>query len=333
MSQHGLPKVLCVDDEPGLLRSLRWLLRGQYEVAVASSGFDGLALLGAEDFDVVISDQRMPGMTGTEFLERVREVSPRSTRLLLTGYSDFNAVLSSVNDSEVFRFVSKPWDNQKLLETVGVAAKVARMPRAAWSDFQDTVSADGSEAFHETVLVFDHDAGAVAQWRAAVKGAGKLLCTSDIGDAVNHLARQKVAVLITDIRGAQSQQMDLIRAVRRNQPHVVVLVCSQERDSVVIGRLINECQIYRFIAKPTCPEQLNRTLRSALSRHRQLLAMPARTLRHQARLSEHLHPDVHLDLDSNLDLDLDLASASSKTPTAARKPTTTARSWFQRLLG
>ena len=59
-----------VDDEPGLLRSLRWLLRGQYEVAVASSGFDGLALLGAENFDVVISDQRMPGMTGTEFLER-----------------------------------------------------------------------------------------------------------------------------------------------------------------------------------------------------------------------------------------------------------------------
>mgnify|MGYP006178134753 CR=1 FL=1 len=118
MSQVSLPKVLCVDDEPGLLRSLRWLLRGQYEVAVASSGFDGLALLGAENFDVVISDQRMPGMTGTEFLERAKQVSPRSIRLLLTGYSDFNAVLSSVNDSEVFRFISKPWDNQKLLDTV-----------------------------------------------------------------------------------------------------------------------------------------------------------------------------------------------------------------------
>lgn len=321
MRDTALPKVLCVDDEPGLLRSLRWLLRGQYEVAVASSGFDGLALLGGEDFDVVISDQRMPGMTGTEFLERAREVSPRSIRLLLTGYSDFNAVLSSVNDSEVFRFVSKPWDNQKLLETVGDAAKAARMAQASWVDLQDTETTDGNEAFHESVLVFDQDAGAAAQWQASVKGAGKLLCTSDIGEAVSHLTRQKVAVLITDIQGAQSQQMDLIRAVRRNQPQVVVLVYSRERDSAVIGRLINEGQIYRFIAKPAGSEYLNRTLRSALSRHRQLLAVPERSLRHQAQVSE------------DLDFELDFASASRQTPAAASRPLTGARSWLQRLFG
>jgi DNA-binding NtrC family response regulator len=321
MNKPALPKVLCVDDEPGLLRSLRWLLRGQYEVAVASSGFDGLALLSAENFDVVISDQRMPGMTGTEFLERAREVSPRSIRLLLTGYSDFNAVLSSVNDSEVFRFISKPWDNQKLLDTVGDAAKVARMTQASWVDFQDTVSAEGSDVFHESVLVFDGDASAGAQWQAAVKGAGKLLCTNDIGEAVSHLTRQKVAVLITDIQGAQSQQMDLIRAVRRNQPQVVVLVYSQERDSVVIGRLINEGQIYRFISKPAGPEYLNRTLRSALARHRQLLAVPERASRHKAQVSE------------DIDFELDFASASGQTPTANRKPIAGARAWLQRLFG
>lgn len=321
MSETALPKVLCVDDEPGLLRSLRWLLRGQYEVAVASSGFDGLALLGAEDFDVVISDQRMPGMTGTEFLERAREVSPRSIRLLLTGYSDFNAVLSSVNDSEVFRFVSKPWDNQKLLETVGDAAKVARMTQASWVDFQDTETTDGTEAFHEHVLVFDQDPGAGAQWQASVKGAGKLLCTNDIGEAVSHLTRQKVAVLITDIQGAQSQQMDLIRAVRRNQPQVVVLVYSRERDSAVIGRLINEGQIYRFIAKPAGAEYLNRTLRSALSRHRQLLAVPERSARHQAQVSE------------DLDFERDFASAANQIPATVRKPVSGARAWLQRLFG
>lgn len=322
MSNAPLPKVLCVDDEPGLLRSLRWLLRGQYEVAVAGSGFDGLALLSAENFDVVISDQRMPGMTGTEFLERAREVSPRSIRLLLTGYSDFNAVLSSVNDSEVFRFISKPWDNQKLLETVGDAAKVARMTQASWVDFQDTVSADGTESFQENVLVFDNDSGAGAQWKAAVKGAGNILCTDDIGEAVSHLTRQKVAVLITDIQGAQSQQMDLIRAVRRNQPQVVVLVYSQERDSVVIGRLINEGQIYRFIAKPAGPEYLNLTLRSALTRHRQLLAVPECSKRHQAQVSD------------DIEFEVDFASASSQFPTSAQKPVVAgARSWLQRLFG
>lgn len=321
MSQVSLPKVLCVDDEPGLLRSLRWLLRGQYEVAVASSGFDGLALLGAENFDVVISDQRMPGMTGTEFLERAKQVSPRSIRLLLTGYSDFNAVLSSVNDSEVFRFISKPWDNQKLLDTVGDAAKVARMTQTSWVDFQDTVTSQGSDAFDESVLVFDSDPGASAQWQAAIKNAGKLLCTNDIGEAVSHLTRQKVAVLITDIEGAQSQQMDLIRAVRRNQPQVVVLVYSRERDSATIGRLINEGQIYRFVAKPAGPDFLNRTLRSALARHRQLVAVPERIKRHQAQVSE------------DIDFELDFASASNRMPAATRKPITGARGWLQRLFG
>ncbi len=318
MSQVSLPKVLCVDDEPGLLRSLRWLLRGQYEVAVASSGIDGLALLSAENFDVVISDQRMPGMTGTEFLERARQVSPRSIRLLLTGYSDFNAVLSSVNDSEVFRFISKPWDNQKLLETVGDAAKVARMTQASWVDFQDTLGADGPDAFDEGVLVFDSDGSAAAQWQSAVKRANNMVCTNDIGEAVSQLTRQKVAVLITDIQGARSQQMDLIRAVRRNQPQVVVLVYSQERDSAVIGRLINEGQIYRFIAKPAGPEYLNRTLRSALARHRQLLAVPERATRHRAQVSE------------DVDFELDFASAAGH-PTSMRKPLTGARAWLQRL--
>jgi DNA-binding NtrC family response regulator len=319
MSQISLPKVLCVDDEPGLLRSLRWLLRGQYEVAVASSGIDGLALLSAENFDVVISDQRMPGMTGTEFLERARQVSPRSVRLLLTGYSDFNAVLSSVNDSEVFRFISKPWDNQKLLETVGDAAKVARMTQASWVDFQDTVGGDGADAFDEGVLVFDSDGSTAAHWQSAVKRASNMVCTHDIGEAVSQLTRQNVAVLITDIQGARSQQMDLIRAVRRNQPQVVVVVYSQERDSAVIGRLINEGQIYRFIAKPAGPEYLNRTLRSALARHRQLLAVPERTTRHRAQVSE------------DLDFEVDFASAAGHLPASMRKPSTGARAWLQRL--
>lgn len=319
MSHASLPKVLCVDDEPGLLRSLRWLLRGQYDVAVAASGLDALALMGAQNFDVVISDQRMPGMTGTEFLERARRVSPRSIRLLLTGYSDFNAVLSSVNESEVFRFISKPWDNQKLLETVSDAAKVARMTQASWVDFQDTVGADGPDAFDEGVLVFDGDDRAVAQWRSAVKREGNIVCTDDIGEAVSQLTRQKVAVLITDIQGARTQQMDLIRAVRRNQPEVVVMVYSQERDSAVIGRLINEGQIYRFIAKPAGAEYLNRTLRSALARHRQLLAEPERVMRHRTQVSE------------DLDFERDFASAAGQMPKTMRKPPSGARAWLQRL--
>ena len=127
MNNAPLPKVLCVDDEPAMLRSLRWLLRGRYEVAVAASGLDALALLGAAKFDVVISDQRMPGMSGVEFLKRARQVSPRSVRLLLTSHAEFNAVQASVSDCKIFRFVSKPWDNPHLLKTLSDAARIARI--------------------------------------------------------------------------------------------------------------------------------------------------------------------------------------------------------------
>ncbi len=92
-------------------------------------------------------------------------------------------------------------------------------------------------------------------------------------------------------------------------------------DSVVIGRLISESQIYRFISKPAGPEYLNRTLRSALTRHRQLLAVPERASRHRAQVSE------------DLDFELDFASASSQVSAATRKPITGARAWLQRLFG
>ena len=77
-----LPKVLCVDDEAPLRRSLRWLLRGEFDVVVASDGAQALALLGAQRFDVLLSDQRMPGMCGTELLRQAREASPHTVRLL-----------------------------------------------------------------------------------------------------------------------------------------------------------------------------------------------------------------------------------------------------------
>ena len=99
MGHTKKPRVLCVDDEPSVLRALGWLLRSRFEVSSTTDTQEALSLLRQNAFEVVISDQRMPGMTGTEFLERAREVSPRSIRLLLTGYSDFNAVLKAGLDA------------------------------------------------------------------------------------------------------------------------------------------------------------------------------------------------------------------------------------------
>jgi len=111
--------ILIVDDEPGVLSALRRLLRKtRYEVHTAESGAEGLEILAAHPIDLVISDMRMPHMTGAEFLSRVQSGWPDTMRLLLTGYADIASVVSAINEGGVHHYLHKPWEDQDLLLTV-----------------------------------------------------------------------------------------------------------------------------------------------------------------------------------------------------------------------
>jgi response regulator RpfG family c-di-GMP phosphodiesterase len=108
--------VLCVDDEPHILSALRRLFRTQgYEVLTATSAADGLALMAQQPVDVVISDMRMPGMDGVQFLERARAMRPEALRLLLTGHADVDQVMGAVNRGEIYRYITKPWDDSDIV--------------------------------------------------------------------------------------------------------------------------------------------------------------------------------------------------------------------------
>jgi response regulator RpfG family c-di-GMP phosphodiesterase len=110
------PTVLCVDDEPNILSALRRLFRGAgLEVRIANSGAEGLALLQETPVDLVISDMRMPEMDGAEFLQHVRKQWPDTVRLLLTGYSEVNSIIDAINRGEIYRYISKPWDDNDIL--------------------------------------------------------------------------------------------------------------------------------------------------------------------------------------------------------------------------
>ena len=107
--------LLIVDDEPSVLRSLeRVLRRDGYHILSATSGAEGLELLARHDVQVIISDQRMPGMSGTEFLCRAWRLYPDTVRILLTGYVDFDALTDAINRGAVLKFLTKPWDNDLL---------------------------------------------------------------------------------------------------------------------------------------------------------------------------------------------------------------------------
>ncbi len=118
-------RVLFVDDDERVLKGLEALFRQDYRVLTAKDGASALALARTENFQIVVSDQRMPGMTGVEVLREMRKISPHSVRMLLTGYSDLAAMVGSINEGEVFRFVKKPWDNDEIRATLADAAALA----------------------------------------------------------------------------------------------------------------------------------------------------------------------------------------------------------------
>ena len=120
--------VLLVDDEPGILSSLRRLLRpAGYRIFTAESGKAGLEVLEHEPVDLVISDMRMPEMDGAQFLEQVRNRWPKTTRILLTGYADVASTIAAINRGEIYRYVSKPWDDDDLKLVVRDALEGARL--------------------------------------------------------------------------------------------------------------------------------------------------------------------------------------------------------------
>ena len=120
--------LLLVDDEPGILSSLRRLLRPQgYTLHTAESAAAGLEILEREGVDLVISDMRMPEMDGARFLEQVRLRWPQTLRILLTGYADVASTIDAINRGEIYRYVAKPWDDDDLLLIVRDALEHRRL--------------------------------------------------------------------------------------------------------------------------------------------------------------------------------------------------------------
>lgn len=102
--------ILAVDDEPANLRMIERLLRKDYRVLTAASGEEALEILQRESVDLIVTDQRMPGMSGTDLLRASMQTSPDATRIILTGFTDLEALIEAINTSRVYKFVSKPWD-------------------------------------------------------------------------------------------------------------------------------------------------------------------------------------------------------------------------------
>lgn len=129
IARHLVPKtervrVLYIDDEPSSLLSFKANFRHKFEVVTTEDPCLAFALVEQHDIQVVVSDQRMPNMTGIDFFYQLKEKFPDPTRVLLTGYSDLEAVVGAINYGEIFRYVTKPWAYEGLCTVIEEAYKV-----------------------------------------------------------------------------------------------------------------------------------------------------------------------------------------------------------------
>ncbi len=269
MSAHQL---LLVDDEPMILQSLSLLFEEDYIVHTATNGQQGLRILKEHPISVIIADQRMPKMTGIEFLRQAKEIAPDAMRILMTGYADLEAIIDSVNVGEVFRYVNKPWQAEKLRATVRFACNVAQQRRLIRKEkpvVPDTtlpLSLSSVESYKSEfeLLFVDSNLSHLKSFKEFFEPKYTCHISNSPDEALDILRRFPVAVLVSEADLGNTDGADFLIAAKAVQPEVVTILMTSVKDYKVAVRLINEGQVYRYLVKPFSRESLRLTIESAV---------------------------------------------------------------------
>jgi putative two-component system response regulator len=139
--QKQMYTILCVDDEDYILRALeRLFANSKHKVLFSMSGNDALDILVRENVDIIITDYRMPGMNGVEFLKRAKVISPSSHRIMLSGYSDMDVTILAINEGEINKYIAKPWVNADFLKLIEASIlQISKKPANSGNASSDTI--------------------------------------------------------------------------------------------------------------------------------------------------------------------------------------------------
>lgn len=284
------PCILFVDDEPRILTTMRILFRRSYDVLVATSGAEALELMRSNAVDVIVSDQRMPEMTGIELLRQARELRPNAMRVLLTGYSELNAIIGSINEGEIFRFVNKPWSNEDLQDTVAKAVDAAKVDYASlMAGAQQEVDSAAAAGPAPGVLILDSDpAGRDSLQAVLKKDFAEVHTASNVAECAQLLLEHpSIGVIVTEAYVQGKPVTSLLALLKQYQPQLVSVVITDRADANNAIAMINHGQVYRFLLKPLREGMTKLNVVSALRHHQVLSRTPALARRHDVDRLEH----------------------------------------------
>jgi len=266
-------RILFVDDEERILRSLALQFRREYQVLTESDPRRALERLKSEPVHIIVSDQRMPQMSGAELLAEAQQIAPDTLRILLTGYSDLDAAVEALNSGGIFRYLTKPWDQQEMAFTLRQAAQIAvrqlQTPKVSAAMPQAALN----------VLLLDEDAptlDVVAEF--CVAGGHRLLRAASLNEAVALLNSQPVDLLVSDLHVAGEDTAPLLKSLAQAHPRLLSLVVTPFCDTQALLKLINEAQIFRYLPKPIRRGLFDKGLLAAAEQAQKWRAQPAQVV-------------------------------------------------------
>ncbi|MBU1214661.1 MAG: response regulator [Gammaproteobacteria bacterium] len=265
------PTLLLIDDEERILRSLRMLFFIGYNVRTTTEPNEAIRILREEKVHVIVSDQRMPQMQGSELLRIARETSPATMRILLTGYSDLDASIASVNEGEVFRYLMKPWNVEEVKKVVAEAAAIAEASFAVQSHTETVADTTGAKP---RVLIMDHDEATAHTVHETLGDRCEIVWASDAQHAMEELAKQDVSVVVSDLILGETNVGYILKTIKQLNPQTQCIVVTSFNDTSRLIELINQAQITRFLPKPVSKGILARNLESMLERFHLVRSQP-----------------------------------------------------------
>jgi serine/threonine-protein kinase len=266
------PTLLLVDDEERILRSLRVMFMSHYNVRMTTDAYEAIRILRDEKVHVIISDQRMPIMQGSELLRISCEVSPVTMRILLTGYSDLNASISSVNEGEVFRYLLKPWVGEEVKKIVAEATAIAEASYSVQEYLKDDeVQSHG----RPKILILDSDKSTATMVFEILGDRCDIVLAQNEEEALEEISKHKnVSVVVSDVVLDGSDVSYILKTIKKISPQTQSIIVSSYKDTANLIDLINEAQITRYMPKPISRNLMSGYLESMLLRINKIANQP-----------------------------------------------------------
>ncbi len=254
--------ILAVDDEERILNGLKSLFRMRYHVFTTTNPNQALDFIKRHKINVIISDQRMPIMLGVDLLRQAREISPNTVRILLTGYSDLASIIGSINDGEVYRFISKPWNNKELQQTVAEAVTISLELADA-----PAISLVLPRSLNVGIMVIDKDEETYRVTKALIDGLCPVHYAANMEDAIALMQENEIAVVLADVGTGNDDMAAMVKLLKQENPQILTIVLTTASDSDMVIELINQAQIFRFLNKPAKVNMLKKHLHAALAQY------------------------------------------------------------------